>query len=64
MKARRPLRDHELIAEASRGESFRDGLVVAGLSEEEAGRALDPAAYLGSADAFVDRALAFYEERE
>lgn len=43
--------------------SFRD--VLAGdegvrgeLSDEEIDRALDPAAYLGSADAFIDRALA------
>jgi 3-carboxy-cis,cis-muconate cycloisomerase len=45
------------------GSSFRDVLVAdegvcAELSEEEIDRALDPAAYLGSADAFIDRALA------
>ena len=43
--------------------SFREVLVGdegvrAELSEEEIDRALDPAAYLGSADAFIDRALA------
>jgi 3-carboxy-cis,cis-muconate cycloisomerase len=43
--------------------SFRDVLVAdegvrAELSEEEIDRALDPAGYLGSADAFIDRALA------
>ena len=34
----------------------------AALSEEEIDRALDPAGYLGSADAFVDRALSRYRE--
>jgi 3-carboxy-cis,cis-muconate cycloisomerase len=43
--------------------SFRDALmgdegVRAELSEEEIDRALDPAAYLGSSDVFIDRALA------
>jgi 3-carboxy-cis,cis-muconate cycloisomerase len=54
---------HELIGKAARAESFRDGLVEAGLSSEEAGRVLDPSTYLGAADAFVDRALALYEEK-
>jgi 3-carboxy-cis,cis-muconate cycloisomerase len=53
---------HELVGEAARAESFRDGLVAAGLAADEVERVLDPTAYLGSADAFVDRALAFYEE--
>jgi 3-carboxy-cis,cis-muconate cycloisomerase len=47
----RPLRD-ELIAD-SRIE----------LSEDELDRALDPAAYLGSADAFIDRALEAHRRR-
>ncbi len=54
-------RAHELIGEAARSGSFRDGLLAAGLSEEEFERVLDPAASLGSAGAFVDRALALYE---
>ena len=54
-------RAHELVAEAARSGSFRDGLLAAGLSEEELARVLDPAASLGSAGAFVDRALALYE---
>ncbi len=48
--ADRPLRD-ELLA---------DDAIAARLSPEEIDRALDPQAYLGSADAFVDRALADY----
>jgi 3-carboxy-cis,cis-muconate cycloisomerase len=52
---------HERVGEASRSESFRDGLAAAGLSAEEVDRALDPAAYLGSAEALVDRALDLYE---
>jgi 3-carboxy-cis,cis-muconate cycloisomerase len=52
---------HERVAEASRSGSFRDGLAEAGLSEEEVDRALDPATYLGAAEAFVDRALDLYE---
>jgi 3-carboxy-cis,cis-muconate cycloisomerase len=55
-------RAHELVAEAARSGSFRDGLLAAGLSAEEVERVLDPETYLGSADAFVDRALAFYEQ--
>jgi 3-carboxy-cis,cis-muconate cycloisomerase len=54
-------RAHELVAEAARGASFRDGLQAAGLSADEVERVLDPASYLGSADDFVDRALALYE---
>ena len=53
---------HELVGEAARSGSFRDGLLAAGLTAEELESALDPAAYLGSAEALVDRALAFYEE--
>jgi 3-carboxy-cis,cis-muconate cycloisomerase len=54
-------RAHELVAEAARDESFRDGLRAAGLSADEVERVLDPASYLGAADDFVDRALALYE---
>jgi 3-carboxy-cis,cis-muconate cycloisomerase len=50
--AERPLRD-ELV----------DDRAIE-LSAEEIDRALDPAAYLGSAEAFVDRALAAHRERE
>jgi 3-carboxy-cis,cis-muconate cycloisomerase len=55
-------RAHELVADAARSESFRDGLLVAGLSAGEVERVLDPETYLGAADALVDRALAFYRE--
>ena len=49
------------------GTSFRDQLIAdegvsAELSEGEIDAALDPAGYLGSADAFVDRALSRYRE--
>jgi 3-carboxy-cis,cis-muconate cycloisomerase len=40
-----------------------DEEIRAQLSEEEIDRALDPAGYLGSAEAFVDRALARHRER-
>jgi 3-carboxy-cis,cis-muconate cycloisomerase len=46
----RPLRE-ELVA---------DEVVGAELTEPEIDRALDPAGYLGSAEAFVDRALSGY----
>jgi len=55
-------RAHELVAEAARSTSFRDGLLAAGLSADEVERVLDPETYLGAADALVDRALAFYRE--
>jgi 3-carboxy-cis,cis-muconate cycloisomerase len=47
--------------------TFRDELIAdeevsAELSEDEIDRALDPAGYLGSADAFIDRALSRYRE--
>ncbi|MGH3098443.1 MAG: 3-carboxy-cis,cis-muconate cycloisomerase [Streptosporangiales bacterium] len=53
---------------AARGVPFRDVLldderVREHLGEAGVDAALDPAAYLGSADAFVDRALAAYRER-
>jgi 3-carboxy-cis,cis-muconate cycloisomerase len=49
-----PLREQFIGDEAIRAE----------LSEEEIDRALDPAGYLGSADSFVDRALARYRRGE
>jgi 3-carboxy-cis,cis-muconate cycloisomerase len=43
---------------------LRDELIESvDLSEQEIDRALDPAGYLGSAGAFVDRALKAHEER-
>jgi 3-carboxy-cis,cis-muconate cycloisomerase len=63
---------HRLVQEASRravegGRRFRDELVedpgVGGeLSAEEIDRALDPMGYLGSAEAFVERALERYRK--
>ena len=41
--------------------ALEDGQVSAVLSPEEIDAALDPARYLGSADAFIDRALAAYQ---
>jgi 3-carboxy-cis,cis-muconate cycloisomerase len=55
-------RAHELVGEASRSASFRDGLAAAGLTGEEVDEVLDPERYLGAAEAFVDRALAYYEQ--
>jgi 3-carboxy-cis,cis-muconate cycloisomerase len=60
-----------LVADASRrasdgGRQLRDELIDdegIELSAEEIDRALDPAAYLGSADAFVDRALEAHRRR-
>jgi 3-carboxy-cis,cis-muconate cycloisomerase len=56
----------ELVAElAQRGLSLREALrgePRAGLTAEEIDTLLDPDGYLGSAGAFVDRALALYEE--
>ena len=40
---------------------LEDEMVTKEVSEEEIDHALDPAAYAGSAAAFVDRALAYYE---
>jgi 3-carboxy-cis,cis-muconate cycloisomerase len=57
-------RAHELVGEAARSESFRGGLLAAGLTPDEVDRVLDPSGYLGAAEAFVDRALACYEEEE
>jgi 3-carboxy-cis,cis-muconate cycloisomerase len=67
-------RAHELVAEASRraaeaerpllDELLDDEQVSGQLSREELEAALDPARYLGSAEAFVERALSSYRERE
>ena len=43
-----------------RAELVRDRRIREALSEEEIDAALDPAGYLGSAGAFVDRALELY----
>jgi 3-carboxy-cis,cis-muconate cycloisomerase len=40
---------------------MEDEMITKELSEQEIDHALDPAAYVGSAEAFVDRALAYYE---
>jgi len=66
-------RAHELVKEvagrvARGGRSFREELlaepeVVERLGAEGVDAALDPARYLGSAQAFVDRALASHRER-
>jgi 3-carboxy-cis,cis-muconate cycloisomerase len=45
-----------------REQLVNDPAVSAALSAEQLDRALDPAGYLGSADAFVDRSLARYRE--
>ena len=65
-------RARELVDAASArsidsGNHFRDELIADDgvgpeLSGEEIERALDPAAYLGSTDAFIDRALSRYRE--
>jgi 3-carboxy-cis,cis-muconate cycloisomerase len=62
---------HHLVEAASRraveaGRPFREELLdddAIELSSEEIDRALDPAAHLGSADAFIERALERYRER-
>jgi 3-carboxy-cis,cis-muconate cycloisomerase len=46
-----------------RAELLREGRIREALSEEEIDAALDPAGYLGSAGAFVDRALELYRGR-
>jgi 3-carboxy-cis,cis-muconate cycloisomerase len=61
---------HELVGAAARraadsGKPFREELLAEPvlrerLSAEEIDAALDPAGYLGSAGAFVDRAIALY----
>ena len=55
---------HELVADATRAESFRDALLAderAGLSADEVDLLLDPATYIGAAEELVDRALAAYD---
>jgi 3-carboxy-cis,cis-muconate cycloisomerase len=62
---------HHLVEAASRraveaGRPFREELLddeAIELSSEEIDRALDPAAHLGSANAFIERALERYRER-
>ena len=66
------LEAHELVQAAARrtaddGKPFRDELLTEPdlrevLSAEEIDAALDPGSYLGSTEAFVDRALAFYRK--
>jgi 3-carboxy-cis,cis-muconate cycloisomerase len=55
---------HDVVAEAARAPSFREALVAdarTGLTHEEVDALLDPAGYLGTAEALVDRALERYE---
>jgi 3-carboxy-cis,cis-muconate cycloisomerase len=55
----------DVVAEAARATSFREALLAddrAGLSAAELDSLLDPAGYLGSAEALVDRALAEHED--
>jgi 3-carboxy-cis,cis-muconate cycloisomerase len=66
------LEAHEIVGAASRrvadsGKPFREELLAEPvlrerLSTEEIDAALDPAGYLGSAVAFIDRALALYRK--
>jgi 3-carboxy-cis,cis-muconate cycloisomerase len=54
------------LGAAESGQSLREALIADSrieLSEDEIDRALDPAAYLGSAEAFVDRALEAHGRR-
>jgi 3-carboxy-cis,cis-muconate cycloisomerase len=56
---------HAVVADAARALSFREALLAderVGLPAEELDGLLDPPAYLGSAEALVDRALATYDE--
>ena len=58
-------RAHDVVAEAARARSFREALLVderVALSEAELDELLDPARYIGSAEALVDRALAEWAE--
>jgi 3-carboxy-cis,cis-muconate cycloisomerase len=48
---------NDLVARAAREPSFADALADLGLDRSEVQRLLDPAGYLGSAGAFVDRVL-------
>ena len=68
------LKAHDVVQAVARraadgGRSFREELVGDDeirevLSEEEIDAALDPSGYLGSAETFVDRALALYSKEE
>jgi 3-carboxy-cis,cis-muconate cycloisomerase len=54
------------LGAAESGQSLREALIADSrieLSEDEIDRALDPAEYLGSAEAFVDRALEAHGRR-
>ena len=57
----RALFEHGIERDALEGRALRDVLAER-LSEDEVEAALDPSGYLGSAGAFVDRALAYAEE--
>ena len=55
---------HEVVAEAASAESFREALLAderLGLSADDLDALLEPTAYLGAAEALVDRALAELE---
>jgi 3-carboxy-cis,cis-muconate cycloisomerase len=52
----------QVSSSSLRQAALGDPLVRAALSAEEIDRALDPAGYLGSANALIDRALASYDE--
>jgi 3-carboxy-cis,cis-muconate cycloisomerase len=53
----------QLVEEAARGGGSLREQLAGQLTEEELDRALDPTSYLGSADAFIDRALEAYRSR-
>jgi 3-carboxy-cis,cis-muconate cycloisomerase len=53
----------KLVEEALRGDGSLREQLAGHLSEKEIDRALDPAAYLGAANAFVNRALEAYRSR-
>jgi 3-carboxy-cis,cis-muconate cycloisomerase len=53
----------QLVEEAARGGGSLREQLAGQLTEEELDRALDPTSYLGSADAFIDRALEAYRAR-
>ena len=58
---------HELVAEAAQAASFREALLAderMGLSADKLDLLLDPATYVGTAGALVDRALAEYDEAQ
>jgi 3-carboxy-cis,cis-muconate cycloisomerase len=58
---------HDIVAEAARASSFREALLGdqrVGLSADELDALLDPATYLGAAEALVDRALAEWAEAQ